>query len=174
MFFRRKIQHPIVRLDLSNPKPGHTAGWSGWGGARWDGGAGRERAGGDTDGSVRPGNIRPSYPPDDRRQPSWARPWKHEQKKPYLIRWRNKTSGLQPVSAVYPQDDERSSFLVADQCIVAWLFCKPFSCKACPGTRGHCRPEPLPPGLLLGTRVQIPNLKKTRVSKPTRLEKSSV
>ena len=46
--------------------------------------AGRGRAGRDADGSVRQGNNRPSYPPDDRRQPSWAFLWKREQRKPYV------------------------------------------------------------------------------------------
>ena len=102
---------------LLNSKPGHTTGESGRGGARWDGGAGRGRAGRDDDGSVCPGNNRPSYSPDDRIQPSWACLWKHEQRKPYV--------GTKPavddwsitgLSAVYLRDHGRSSFPVAGQC----------------------------------------------------------
>ena len=70
------------------------------------GGAARGRAGWDADGSVRPENNRTSYPPDNRREPSWACLWKHEQTNSYVNRWRNKARGYR----------ERSSFLVADQC----------------------------------------------------------
>ena len=36
--------------------------------------------------------------------------------------------------AVNPQDEGRSSFLVADQWLAPYRLCKAFSCKACPGT----------------------------------------
>ena len=32
------------------------------------------------------------YFPDDRKKPSWAFPWKHEQRKSCVNRWGNKTS----------------------------------------------------------------------------------
>ena len=55
--------------DLSNPKPGHTTGGSGRGGARRRGsGAGRGRVGRDADGSIRPGDDRPSCLPGYRKQ----------------------------------------------------------------------------------------------------------
>ena len=88
--------------NLSNPKPGHSTGGSGRGGARRDGGAGRGRAGRDADGSVRLGYNRPSYPPDDRRKPSWACLWKHEQRKSYVNRG-NKARGIRFLSAVDPR-----------------------------------------------------------------------
>ena len=47
----------INRIHLSSPKPGHTTGGSGQGGARREGGAGRDRAGRDADKSVRQGST---------------------------------------------------------------------------------------------------------------------
>ena len=78
---------------LSNPKPGHTPGGSVRGGACRDGGAGRGRAAQDADGIVRQGENSPFYPPDDGRMTSWVCLWKHEQRKPYINRWGNKTRG---------------------------------------------------------------------------------
>ena len=80
-----------VSGNLTIPKPGYNTGGSVWGGARRDGGAGRGRAAENADGTVRPGENRPSYTPDDGRITSWAFRWKHEQRKPYLNRWGNKT-----------------------------------------------------------------------------------
>ena len=51
---------------LSNPKPGHTTGRSGRGGARRGGGAGRSWVGRDAVGSIRPGDNPPSCPPANR------------------------------------------------------------------------------------------------------------
>ena len=47
----------------------------------------------DIEGSVRPGDNRPPYHPDDRRKPSWTCLWKYEQKKPHVNRWRKKSRG---------------------------------------------------------------------------------
>ena len=57
---------------LTNPKPGHTMGVSGRGGARPGGGARRGAAGpgADSGDPVRPGENRPSCPPGRQRQPS--------------------------------------------------------------------------------------------------------
>ena len=49
--------------NLSSPKPGHTTGGSGRGGARRGGGAGRGRAAQDADGTARPGDNCPVQPP---------------------------------------------------------------------------------------------------------------
>ena len=40
---------------------------------------------------------------------------------------------IRGLSAVDQQGEKRPSFLAADQCTDAFLFLKPFSCKACPG-----------------------------------------
>ena len=77
--------------NLSNPKPGHTTGGSGRGGARRSGGACAE--GQDADGSVRPEDNHPFCPPGHRRQLYGTYFPKHEQRKPYVNRWRNKASG---------------------------------------------------------------------------------
>ena len=71
-----------VSWDLSNPKPGHTTDGTGQGGAWRDGGAGRGGAGWNADGPVRPGDDRPSHPPDYCRKLPWACPQKHEQRNP--------------------------------------------------------------------------------------------
>ena len=85
----------LFKPYLSSPKPGHTTGGSGRGGARRDGGVGRRRARQDADGTVRPRDNRPSYPPDDRGKPPWACLWKHEQRKTtYKPMGGNKIRGL--------------------------------------------------------------------------------
>ena len=66
---------------------------SGRGGARRSGGAGRGRVGRDADGSVRPGDNRPSCPPGHRRQCFERLFRKREQSKAYVNRWRNKIRG---------------------------------------------------------------------------------
>ena len=62
----------------------------------------------------------------------WVCLWKHEQRKPYVNRWRNKTRGWQPV---YPRFIRGTT-----SALRSWLLtkvptpicpCKPFSCKAC-------------------------------------------
>ena len=58
----------LVILDLSGPKPGHTTGGSGRGGARWGGQAERGQAGWAADGSVHLGDNRPSCSPRHRGQ----------------------------------------------------------------------------------------------------------
>ena len=50
-------------LNLSNPKPRHTTGGSGRGGAQRGGGAVRGRVAQEADGTVRPEDKRPSCPP---------------------------------------------------------------------------------------------------------------
>ena len=57
-------------------------------------------------------------PPRHRRQLSRPTPQKHEQRNPHVNGWGNKASGR---PAVYPRNRERSSFLAADQCAVAYL-----------------------------------------------------
>ena len=93
---------------MSSPKPGHTTDGSGQGGARRGGGAGRGEAARDAGGSVCPGNNRPSCFLGHRRQLSWTSLRKHEQTKSYV----NRIGGSPP--AVYQRDDDRSSFLAAD------------------------------------------------------------
>ena len=64
--------------------------------------------------------------------------WKREQRKPYLNRWRNTTSG-------WPAVDDRFICVLSPwtrSALRSWMLtnvptticiCKPFSCKACPG-----------------------------------------
>ena len=88
-FRRDVVDSSIGRADKSNktptkPKPGHTLGVSGPGGAR-TGRMGRGRVG-----SPR---RQPFFnSPANGRQPSWACLWKHDQWKPYVNRWRYKAS----------------------------------------------------------------------------------
>ena len=62
------VSIPGRNVYLSNPKPGHTTGWSGRGGARRGGGAERSWVGRDAVGSIRPGDNPPSCPPAYREQ----------------------------------------------------------------------------------------------------------
>ena len=73
------------------PKPGHTTGRSGQGGARRGGGEGRGVAGRDADELVCRGNNCPSCSPEDRRQLFRTTFRKNEQRKSLLNRWGNKT-----------------------------------------------------------------------------------
>ena len=45
------------------------------------------------------------------------------------------------LTSSYPLDHGRSSFLAADQCTDAHFFGKPYSCKACPGSRNSWTSE---------------------------------
>ena len=89
-------EHPACSPDLKTcrfqnpdiPRAGRDG--AAHGGTAGRGGTGQD--GTPTDRSA-PRNNRPSYPPDDRRKPSWACFWKHEQRKPYVNRWMNTTSG---------------------------------------------------------------------------------
>ena len=107
-------------MYLSNPKPGHTTGGSGRGGA-WRGSrASRGRARGDADMPVRPIDSRPFLPSrasktivvndfsEARTNEILCKPT--EKQNPRL------TSGS---SAVYQRDGKRSSFLAVDHCTVA-------------------------------------------------------
>ena len=72
--------------NQSNAKPGHTTGGSGRGGTQRGSGAELGRAERDAHGSVRPGDNRPSCPPElpeHRRQLSWTTLRKHEQTNSY-------------------------------------------------------------------------------------------
>ena len=62
------VSIPGRNVYLSNPKPGHTTGWSGRGGAQRGGGAERSWVGRDAVGSIRPGDNPPSCPPAYREQ----------------------------------------------------------------------------------------------------------
>ena len=65
-------EQSLLKFNLSSLKPRHITGGSGRGGARRNGGAGRGWAVRNADGSVRPGDNRPSYSPDDRKKPCWS------------------------------------------------------------------------------------------------------
>ena len=121
-------------IRLSSPKPGHTTGGSGRGGARRDGGAGRERSGWDADESVRPEYNRPSYPSDDRRE------------KPLGVTLEARTKGTlcKPKGEQNPQLNRihQRSIRGTTAALRSWLLttvpmpiclCKPLSCKASPG-----------------------------------------
>ena len=133
----------MLFTHVSNPKPGHTTGRSGRGGARREGGAGRGWAGWDADGSVCPGDNRPSYLPDDRKKLSSACLWKREQRKLYVNRWRNKTSGWPAVYSLFVRGTTaalRSWLLI--NVLTPNCLCGPFLYKACPGTlRKHEQKE---------------------------------
>ena len=83
---------------FSNQKHGHTKGGSRRGGAKRDGGAGRRQAGRDAGGSLAQATSRPSHPPDDRKQHSFARRWKHKKRKSYVNRLRENTGGCPAVN----------------------------------------------------------------------------
>ena len=90
----------------------------------------------DADGSVRPEDSHPLCPPASEESkttvlndPSGART-KDIFCKP-MEEYNNRLT--RGVFAVYRRNNERSSFLAADQCTVAPCLCKPFSCKACSG-----------------------------------------
>ena len=106
--------------------------WS-WQCGRWFriylGGAGR-----DTDRSVRVEDNRLSYPPGGRRQPSWACLWKHEQTKPHLNRWRNRTTGWRPVDnrLIRGTTAALRCWFLANVPTPNYFY-KPSSCKACSG-----------------------------------------
>ena len=131
----------VVIRNLSNPKPGHTTGGLIRGGARREGGSGRRRAAQDADGTIHPGDNRPSYPSDDARITFWACLWKHEQRKSYLNRWgpmeEQNPRLTRGSSAVYPRfiNGTRSALrsLLLTGVPTPICLCKPFSCKACPG-----------------------------------------
>ena len=72
---------------LLNPKPRHSTGGSGRGGARRGSGAGRSRAGRDAYGSARQGDNCPSCLRRHRRHLSWTSRKKHEQRKSYVNRF---------------------------------------------------------------------------------------
>ena len=107
-------------IHLSNPKHGHTTGGSGPGGAWWGGAARRGWAGQDADGSVRPGDNRPSYPPRHRTNLFWTSLQKHEQGNPM---WTDRGKLLvgHSLFAFHHRHENRSSFLAADQWIDAFL-----------------------------------------------------
>ena len=89
--FLRKHKCRSSSQQLSSPKPGHTTGGTGRRTAGRRGEARTARTGRRRVGSPRRHPF--SYIPGDRRKPSWACFWKHEQRKPYANRWRNKTRG---------------------------------------------------------------------------------
>ena len=124
--------HAFIHTHLSSPKPGHTTGGSGRG-ARRGGGVGW--AGRDADRTVRPGDRRPSYPPRHRRHVSWTSPQKHEQPKSYVNRWGNTATGWQAVDKRFIRGTKSAlcSWLLTSG-PTPFCLCKPFSCKACPGT----------------------------------------
>ena len=79
--------------NISNPKPRHTTGGSGWGGARRGSGAGRGGAGwGSRHGTVRPEYNRP-YCPQASKKTIFERRFRRTIKKSYVFRWGNKNSG---------------------------------------------------------------------------------
>ena len=78
-----------VVKSLSNPKPGHTTGRSGRGGARRGGEGRRGWVGRDAVGSIQPGIL----PSSESKTLSWTCLRKHEQTKSYLNRWRNEIRG---------------------------------------------------------------------------------
>ena len=122
----------LVLGNLSNPKPRHTTGGSGRS-ARRSGRAGSSKIG-----------CQQNYSP--RKQKSTV-PFKASKKRRFNVPPEARTSEIRfkalgeqnprltnGPSAVNQQDDGRSSFLAADQWTVSFFcFCKPFSCKACPG-----------------------------------------
>ena len=101
-------------FHLSSPKPGHTTGGSGRGGARRGYGAGQDRTGRRQDVSPR---RQPSFEPSKASNTHVLNdsPEARTSEIPCIAVEEPSlrlTSGL---SAVYPRDDGRSSFLVADQ-----------------------------------------------------------
>ena len=75
-----------ILYKLSNPKPGHTTGRSGWGGARRSGEGGLHR--------VDPARRQPSLlPSSGSKTLSWTSLRKHEQTESYVNRRRNEISG---------------------------------------------------------------------------------
>ena len=123
---------------LSNPKPGHTTGQSGRGGARrgGEGGSGLGRTGRRR---VDPARRRPSLLPSiESKTLSWTTLRKHEQRKSHVNRMREQSHRLTTsLSAVDPRLISRTA-----SALRSWLLtrvptpiclCKPFSCKAFPG-----------------------------------------
>ena len=80
-----------VKLNLSNPKPGHTIPRAGRVEAP-GGAAGRGRARLGANRTIRPGNKSPPFPPSHRRNVASTSLQKHEQAKSYVNRRRNKIS----------------------------------------------------------------------------------
>ena len=66
VFFEIPCAMLFEKNNLSNPKPGHTTGWSGRGGARPGGEGGRGWVGQNAFGSTRPGDNPPSCQPANR------------------------------------------------------------------------------------------------------------
>ena len=133
----RKSKNPpskTCRIHLSNPKPGHSTGGSGRS-ARRSGRAGSGKIG-----------CKQNYSP--RKQKSTV-PSKASKKRRFNVSPEARTSEIPckataeqnqrlttGLSAVYPRDEESALFLAAEQWNDAFLFCKPFSCKACAGIFG--------------------------------------
>ena len=93
-FVPENIIYGHVREYVSILKPGHTPGGSVRGGAQRNDGAGRGQSVQEADdGTLRRGENKLYWSPEDGRMISWVWIWKHEQEKSYLNRRRNKTRG---------------------------------------------------------------------------------
>ena len=127
----------LIKFDLSSRKPGHTTGGSGRRSAQRTVGGGRSWAKQVADISVGPEGNRPSSLPGYRKHLFRTSLRKHEYRKSYVNRWRNKTSGWQAV------DPRLTSGLTAGPralfvagCLTVYrrlFFYKLFSCRACLG-----------------------------------------
>ena len=123
-----------VNYNLSNPKPGHSTGASGLGGARRDRGAGPGRTGRR---QIGPPRGQPSPAPHQSMVRTCSKLFFRGTKKTkcHANRWGGGQPALGPIgSAVYQRDEERSScFCLLTSGPGPFWLCKPFSCKACPG-----------------------------------------
>ena len=111
-----------------------------WAGRVWAHGraAGQGRAEWDANGTVCPGDNRPSYPRRNRRHVARTSPQKSKQTNFYLNRTRERNQRLPGgLSAVYPRLITRTASALAFWLLTSgptpFSHCKSFSCKACPG-----------------------------------------
>ena len=128
LFSKGRTNDTQFNSNLSSPKPGHTTGGSGQGGAERDSGAGRGQRRRDADGLFRPGDNRPYYPPDDRNITPWV----------FSGSTNKGNAVMQTDWGRKPTVDPR--FIRGTAALRSWLLTnvpadgclyKPFSCKAC-------------------------------------------